>query len=102
MTPQIKARVLWDMVASEPRKFVLSLLPHVLDLNPTGIKELLQDTFPIGTIFETLQVVKVDPEHGLVMQVQDGIRGFVHVSFFSFLILYVFRALQSKDPTCFR
>lgn len=79
-TFQIKARILWDMIASEPRKFALSLLSHIIGLDiPRLNKQAIQEAFPIGSTLEAVKVVRVEPDRGLVLEVQDGIHGYVHV-----------------------
>ncbi|KIJ46379.1 hypothetical protein M422DRAFT_66742 [Sphaerobolus stellatus SS14] len=77
---KIKARVLWDMIVSEPRKFALSLLPHILELEVPHIKgQTLSDAFPIGTILDAIKVIQVEPERGLALEVQEGLLGYVHI-----------------------
>jgi len=69
------------MITSDPRKFGLSLIPHVLNLEAQQLKEqALPDAFPVGTILESVKVVKVETERGLVVEIQDDVLGYVHVS----------------------
>ncbi|KAG9084540.1 rRNA biogenesis protein rrp5, partial [Ceratobasidium sp. UAMH 11750] len=103
MGEKVKARVLWDLPGSSPPKFALSLLPHVLGLalasilpppllssegepkkkkrkkeNEDGVK--LAEAYPIGMVLESVRVVRVESEWGLVCQVGEGIDGFAHIS----------------------
>ncbi|KAG8794803.1 rRNA biogenesis protein rrp5 [Ceratobasidium sp. 428] len=96
---KIKARVLWDIPGSSPPRFALSLLPHVLNLVPAstlpppppqskskskkkaveeGVK--LNEAYPVGMILESVRVVRVESEWGLVCEVGEGVGGFVHIS----------------------
>ncbi|KAG9127379.1 rRNA biogenesis protein rrp5 [Ceratobasidium sp. 392] len=96
---KIKARVLWDIPGSSPPRFALSLLPHVLNLVPAstlpppppqskskskkkaveeGVK--LNEAYPVGMILESVKVVRVESEWGLVCEVGEGVGGFVHIS----------------------
>ncbi|KAG8680586.1 rRNA biogenesis protein rrp5, partial [Ceratobasidium sp. 394] len=103
MGDKVKARVLWDIPGSSPPKFALSLLPHVLGLAPAstlppplpssegepkkkkrkketedGVK--LAEAYPVGMILESVRVVRVESEWGLVCQAGEGVDGFVHIS----------------------
>jgi rRNA biogenesis protein RRP5 len=82
---KVKARILYQLSSSTPPKLGLSLANHVVNLDVCrhGSSEASQPTlleaFPIGTILETVEVRRVEPERGLVMEVAPGVEGFVHV-----------------------
>lgn len=83
---KVKARVLYDFSATPPR-FALSLAEHVLGL---GVRRLKRDTkpstspgiqeaYPVGTVLNDLKVLRVETERGLILEVEPGLEGFVHV-----------------------
>ncbi len=79
---KVKARVLYEIVGSSPPQFALSLCEHVVSLKPktlTDGKETLEDGFPIGTQLQSIKVIRVESERGLVVEVRDMVYGFVHV-----------------------
>lgn len=85
----MKARVLYDVdpsTSTAPR-FALSLADHVVSLTtkPIGDAEentqsTLQEAFTVGTVIESVKVVRVETERGLIVEVSPGLEGFVHVS----------------------
>lgn len=83
---KVKARVLYDYSASPPR-FALALLEHVIGLDVRKIKgkatqpTMMQEIYPSGTILETVKVLRVEAERGIVVEIEPGLEGFVHVSF---------------------
>lgn len=84
---KLKARVLYEVAAASPPRFALSLAEHVLKLSPKQLEEddeetaqTLQEAYPIGTTLEGVKVTKVEMERGLLLEVQEGLQGFVHVS----------------------
>lgn len=90
---KVKARVLYDVSGTTPPKFALALGDHIVALDvkhakgSDGSKDrpVLQDAYPIGKILEEAKVTGVEQERGLMMEVEPGVEGFVHVSFpFSF------------------
>ena len=83
MGQKVKARVLYEVPGKSPPRFALSLAEHVVKLETKGanLGTKLQDVYPIGTVLDAVQVVKVETERGLVVSVQPNIRGFVHVSY---------------------
>ncbi|KAF8578416.1 U3 snoRNP-associated protein Rrp5 [Ramaria rubella] len=78
---KIKARVLWEMTTAEPRKFALSLLPHIIDQDTPRLedKQPVHEAFPIGTTLEDVKIIRVEAERGLVVKVQDNVQGYVHI-----------------------
>ncbi|KZV74937.1 nucleic acid-binding protein [Peniophora sp. CONT] len=84
---KLKARVLYDVAGASPPRFALSLAEHVLQLAPKRLSEddeetesTLQEAYPIGTTLEGVTVTKVETERGLLVDVRDGLQGFVHIS----------------------
>ena len=69
------------MITTEPRKFALSLLPHVVGLDVPRLKDNqpVQEAFSIGSTLKAVKVVRVETERGLVVEVQGDILGHVHV-----------------------
>lgn len=86
---KIKARVLWDVDSNNPKTFALSVLPHVVHLGTDGPlvnkekKQTVRETFPAGTVLDTVKVRRVESEWGLVCEGPNGVQGFVHVCAFS-------------------
>lgn len=80
---KIKARVIWDSIASTPKKFSLSMSTHVLSLSNASIGgQDLASAFPVGRQLEAVKVVRLDDEWGLTCEMQEGsdsATGFVHV-----------------------
>ncbi|KAJ7225707.1 hypothetical protein GGX14DRAFT_640485 [Mycena pura] len=84
---KIKARVLYDFSTTPPR-FALALTEHVLGLGVQRVKagqdtmsQTMQESYPIGTILETVKVVRLEAERGVVVDVDSGsLRGFAHIS----------------------
>ncbi|KAH7106737.1 nucleic acid-binding protein [Auriculariales sp. MPI-PUGE-AT-0066] len=80
---KIKARVLWEVVAAQPRRFALSSLPHVLKLGLASVgsdTNYLRSAFPMGTVIDAVKVIRVETEFGLVCQIGDDTPAFVHIS----------------------
>ncbi|KAL8286763.1 hypothetical protein RQP46_004291 [Phenoliferia psychrophenolica] len=87
---KVKARVLWDSLATTPKKFSLSLNRHVLTLGVKGEafgedeeEETLGQRFPVGRTLEDVKVVRMDDEWGLTCEVVEGeakVAAFVHIS----------------------
>ncbi|KAI9452549.1 nucleic acid-binding protein [Lactarius psammicola] len=61
---KVKARVLNSISAGDD------------DGNTTSIDE----AYPVGTTLDSVKIVRVEPERGLLVDVQEGIQGFVHIS----------------------
>ncbi|KAI0706125.1 hypothetical protein BC835DRAFT_1260450 [Cytidiella melzeri] len=86
---KVRTRVLYDVepsTSSAPR-FALSLANHVVSLTSKRVgdagdddQSILQDAFPIGSIIETVKVIRVDTERGLIVEINSGLEGFVHIS----------------------
>ncbi|KAF8140429.1 hypothetical protein EV363DRAFT_1393337 [Boletus edulis] len=60
---KVKARVLYDLPTTTPPRFVA-----------------LHTAFPVGTVLEAVTVRQVEAERGLLVEVQPGQEGFVHIS----------------------
>ncbi|GJJ09847.1 hypothetical protein Clacol_004071 [Clathrus columnatus] len=78
---KIKARVLWDIASLEPRQFSLSLLPHIINLDNPRMNDgqLIQEGFPVGTILDSVKVVRTESEYGLNIQVQEDVPGYTYI-----------------------
>ncbi|KAF8167718.1 hypothetical protein B0H34DRAFT_645870 [Crassisporium funariophilum] len=84
---KVKARILYDY-SSSPPKFALSLKDHVVKLGvcqtfsaeEPGKGKNLQEAYPIGTLLQSVKVVRAETERGLIVEVDNGIEGFVHIS----------------------
>jgi rRNA biogenesis protein RRP5 len=81
MGKKVKARILYDYCSSPP-KFALALADHVVRLGPrlVGDKtEGVQQQYPVGTVLESVKVLRAEVERGLIVEVAPGVEGFVHV-----------------------
>ena len=84
---KVKARILYDISGTSPPKFALALVDHIiaLDIKRAQGEEILQDrpslqeAYPVGTILDQVKVTSVEPERGLISEVEPGVEGFVHV-----------------------
>ncbi|GAA5868775.1 hypothetical protein JCM3774_003888 [Rhodotorula dairenensis] len=83
---KIKARLLWDSIATTPKKFALSMAPHIIKLDETSE---LEKTYIVGKKCKRVKVVALDDEWGLTCEIladqpqADQSRGdsaFVHIS----------------------
>ena len=84
---KVKARVLYEVPGTSPPRFALSLASHIISLERKSISAgegedvtNLEEAYPIGTILEAAKIVRVEAERGVLVEVQDGVQGFVHVS----------------------
>jgi rRNA biogenesis protein RRP5 len=78
---KVKARVLYELPAASPPKFALSLADHVLNLQTKQVKgSHISESYPIGTILDSVKVVGVEGDHGVTMEVAPDVTGFIHVS----------------------
>lgn len=90
---KIKARILWTAppLNDSPIRFSLSTLPHILSLTPKtapiapGISNSevapIGQVLPIGTFLENLQIIKVEPEWGILCALPGtDLKAFVHIS----------------------
>lgn len=50
-----------------------------MDASESGDASSLQDAFAVGSIVEAAKVIRVESESGLIVEVSDGLQGFVHV-----------------------
>ncbi|KIY51212.1 nucleic acid-binding protein [Fistulina hepatica ATCC 64428] len=78
---KIKARVLYKFSSSPPR-FALALNHHIVKLSSrrTATKEDVETAYPTGRTLESVKIVRVEPERGLIVEVEPGLEGFVHIS----------------------
>jgi hypothetical protein len=86
---KVKARVLYEIPGTSPPRFALSLANHIISLEQKSISaegdgELtsIEEAYPIGTTLDAVKIVKVEAERGLLVDLQEGIKGFVHVGIF--------------------
>ncbi|KDQ63358.1 hypothetical protein JAAARDRAFT_694923 [Jaapia argillacea MUCL 33604] len=83
---KVKGRILYDIAGTNPPRFALSLARHVVssDVKRVGdgmkTQPSLPEAYPIGTILESVKVIRVEPERGLIVEVCEGIGAFVHIS----------------------
>jgi len=78
---KVKARVLYELPATSPPKFALSLVDHVLTLQTKQTEgSYISESYPIGKILDNVKVVCAEGEHGVTVEVTPDITGFVHVS----------------------
>lgn len=87
---KVRARILYEYSSSPPR-FALALVDHLTNLSAPCIKskelpaetKSIQEAFPLGTIIESAKVLRVETERGIIVEVQPGVEGFVHISHLS-------------------
>lgn len=86
---KLKARVLYEIPGTSPPRFALSLADHIISLEQKSISaegdgELtsIEEAYPVGTTLDAVKIVKVEAERGLLVDLQEGIQGFVHVGIF--------------------
>jgi rRNA biogenesis protein RRP5 len=84
---KVKARVLYEIPGTSPPRFALSLASHIISLERKSISAEdgedvtnFEEAYPIGTTLEAVKVVRVEAERGLLVEVQESVQGFVHVS----------------------
>ncbi|KAG2154655.1 hypothetical protein DEU56DRAFT_372848 [Suillus clintonianus] len=83
---KVKARILYEIAGSSPPKFSVSLLDHIVNLKEklsiNGVSEnaAIHLVYPIGTILDAVTVKRIEPERGLVVEVQPHLDGFIHIS----------------------
>ncbi|KII94182.1 hypothetical protein PLICRDRAFT_122174 [Plicaturopsis crispa FD-325 SS-3] len=85
---KVKCRVLYDIAGTTPPRFSLALVDHILKLqirrfkakDRTKTMPSIVDAYPVGKILDDVKVTRVETELGLVVEVQPGVEGFVHIS----------------------
>ncbi|KAH9065673.1 nucleic acid-binding protein [Lactarius vividus] len=85
---KVKARVLYEIPGTSPPHFSLSVASHIVTLEQKSVgagggnedTTSIDETYPIGTTLDSVKIVRVEPERGLLVDVQEGIQGFVHIS----------------------
>ncbi|OCF37082.1 rRNA biogenesis protein RRP5 [Kwoniella heveanensis CBS 569] len=83
---KVRARIIYDNIATTPSRFALSALPHVVTLSsPTkeGEDIPLEHAIAIGKLYPSVKVTRVIPDWGVVVRTNDGLDGFVHISHLS-------------------
>lgn len=91
---KVKARVLYGHSTSPP-KLALSLADHIVKLAPripsseeSGGKT-LQELYPVGTKLDSVKVIRLEPERGLIVEIEAGVEGFIHVCDFLYLLQFL-------------
>ena len=82
---KVKARVLYEIPGTSPPRFSLSLSSHIIALEQKFVGAGdgdggIDEAYPVGTTLDSVKITRVEPERGLLVDVQEGIQGFVHVS----------------------
>lgn len=79
---KVKARILYEIAGSSPPKFSVSLLDHIVNLKEKLSTDdiAIHLVYPVGTILDAVTVKRVEPERGLVVEVQPHLNGFIHIS----------------------
>lgn len=83
LTRQVTARIIYDNLATTPRRFGLSALPHVVSLSSPvlpGGTEPLEQAVQIGKTLASVEITRVLPDWGVMCRTNDGLKGFAHVS----------------------
>jgi len=109
---KITARVTAVFPSAEPRRAILSTLPHIasLDTAKTQSGQFPLEALPIGFIVESAKVIQVIEKQGVYVDVGvEGVKGFVHVypfliqsltiRFLVFLMKELNRYFQILDPS---
>ncbi|KAH7885958.1 hypothetical protein F5I97DRAFT_1927833 [Phlebopus sp. FC_14] len=81
---KVKARVLYDIPATTPPRFAVSLSDHHIGLQTKSVSEdrdvPIHEAFPIGIVMDFVRVKRVETDRGLLVEAQSGVEGFVHIS----------------------
>ncbi|KAF8274016.1 nucleic acid-binding protein [Lactarius quietus] len=85
---KVKARVLYEIPGTSPPRFSLSLASHIVGLEQKSVNAgdgdgdatSIDEAYPVGTTLDSVKIVRVEPDRGLLVDVQEGIQGFVHIS----------------------
>ncbi|EPQ61392.1 hypothetical protein GLOTRDRAFT_124234 [Gloeophyllum trabeum ATCC 11539] len=85
---KVKGRILYDVPGTAPPRFALSLLDHIVkrDVKRAEREDTTQqalslpEAYPVGQILDNVEVVRVESERGLIVAVQPGLTGFIHIS----------------------
>jgi rRNA biogenesis protein RRP5 len=83
---KVKARVLYDYSSTPPR-FALALTEHIVALSLRRIQrgekssgaKTMKEAYPIGIVIEAAKVQRLEAERGLLVEIEPGLEGFVHV-----------------------
>lgn len=90
---KIKARILYDVAGTSPPQFVLSLRESIKDLrtpDEATSNITMLNKFPVGSVLSAVKVKRVEPERGLMVEVDSELDGFVHVrGYVSFSTMFV-------------
>ena len=92
---KIKARILYELPAASPPRFALSLADHVLALETKQTQgSHISESYPIGTVLDSVKVVGVEGEHGVTVEVAPDVIGFVHVSLGIYQLTVIFPTVR--------
>nr|XP_019009138.1 rRNA biogenesis protein RRP5 [Kwoniella pini CBS 10737]OCF47919.1 rRNA biogenesis protein RRP5 [Kwoniella pini CBS 10737] len=83
---KVRARIIYDNLSTTPATFALSALPHVVNLTSPmkeGEDVPLEHAVPIGKLYQSVKVVRVMPDWGVIVRTSDGLDGFCHISHLS-------------------
>lgn len=80
---RLVARVIWESLASEPKRVALSIAPHLVTLD-THLPTMLEQAFPVGKTVNSATIARVDEDWGLTCVCHDDqgtmFPAFVHIS----------------------
>lgn len=78
---KLQVRVLYDVPGTSPPQFAMSAKEHIVGLNFERGDDFMDvpNRYPIGNIFPSVQVKRVETERGLVVGIDENLDGFVHV-----------------------
>ena len=92
---KVQARVLYEIPGTSPPRFALSLANHIISLEQKSIcaggdGELtsIEEAYSVGTTLDAVKIVKVEAERGLLVDLQEGVQGFVHVGVVIFAVIF--------------
>ncbi|KAL4069766.1 hypothetical protein V8B97DRAFT_2051647 [Scleroderma yunnanense] len=82
---RVKTRVLYNIPGTSPPQYAVTLREHHLSLRVKSFagdsgESSMMDAFPLGTTLGSVKVQRVEPERGLLTEVQPLLEGFVHIS----------------------
>lgn len=81
---KMRARILYTVPGSAPPQLSLTAGTHVLALSVKKREDdegkPVEEAYPVGTTLSNVTVSRVESERGLLMDIEKGVRGFVHVS----------------------
>ena len=78
---KLQVRVLYDVPGTSPPQYALSANEHIVGLRSEKENDSMNipNRYPIGTILPSVKVKRVEAERGIVVNIDEGPDGFVHV-----------------------